>query len=126
MFKKILVGVVVLFSLPLSASPKDYELHLAGSYGMAVAGAYICDAIGYQDPREKFWCSALGSLAVGFAKEVYDHQQPNNHFDVQDLVFDIGGAVAGASSMTIIDAWSVGLYVGGGVKEVGLKVSYKN
>lgn len=44
----------------------------------------------------KITVSTSLALSIGIAKEIYDSQQPNNHFSGADLAADFAGSLVGA------------------------------
>lgn len=74
---------------------KDKFLH-AGGCAVIAAGSHV--AIKTIWPEMNDWkalgLASLFTMGVGVAKEVYDHQQPGNHFDIEDVYADAVGVGA--------------------------------
>ena len=64
---------------------EDKQLHFIAGGVAAVTGYAITHAI-TKDTKKSIIYSTAFSLLVGIAKEVYDSGQPNNKFDINDVV----------------------------------------
>ena len=64
---------------------EDKQLHFIAGGVAAVTGYAITHAI-TKDTKKSIIYSTAFSLLVGIAKEVCDSRQPNNKFDVNDVV----------------------------------------
>ncbi len=96
--------VLFLMTLPLQAQStvetSDVK-HFGVSALLGYAFGYGVEKYTQDDEHPKsdlFKVSVSTSLAlsIGIAKEIYDSQEPNNHFSGKDLAFDFTGSLVGA------------------------------
>lgn len=85
----IFLSVCALPALADSWTGPDKEKHLLGSAAVAFVVTHATD-----NPTTGFW----SAVAVGGAKEVYDHYHRGGDASARDLVWDVAGAYLGAQA----------------------------
>lgn len=93
--RNLIVSLVILFS-SISAFAKDpmFAEDKYMHFGVSAAMSAGCTAFNSR-PNRELECFA-GSVAVGIAKEIHDHNVPGKIFSYKDLIWDIAGAYTGA------------------------------
>ena len=99
--------VILYFLLPFfviaqNKIPEDKALHLsAGCATSMVTYTIVYDIT--KDKKKALVYSLLSSILIGTLKELKDSRQPNNYFDVNDIIYTSSGGLVGSLTLDLFN-----------------------
>lgn len=91
-----------LISFAQKQIPEDKAFHLGAGYATSmVTYTIVYDAT--KDKKKALVYSLLSSILIGTLKELKDSREPNNYFDINDVIYTTSGGVVASLTLDLFN-----------------------
>ena len=82
--------------------PEDKAFHLGAGYATSMVTYTIVYDV-TKDKKKALVYSLLSSILIGTLKELKDSREPNNYFDINDVIYTTSGGVVASLTLDLFN-----------------------